>query len=612
MIEIPVIPDTAPFQPHERIWLNGFLAGYFARQSIPQPGLPQENPQRSKSPLLILFGSQTGTAQALAKRMGREALARGLDARVRDAADFAAIEWGAEQVLFIVTSTYGDGDMPDNAQGFWDWLQTEAAAPALGHLRYAVLALGDRNYEHFCAAGKKIDARLEELGAKRLTPRIDCDIDYEGPARDWAQAALASVLETGTGLKDSAGDPSPSSSRIQAVAQPFPSQRDSLAAEEEPKTKDSAVFSRTNPFPADLLRNSCLNKPGSAKEVRHFELSLRASGLTYEAGDALGVVPLNCPMLVNELLAVLRCTGEEMVEAGAGDLPLREALSAHFDITKPSNELLAEIARRAPDCEAAVLLAPGQTAQLRAWLWGRDIVDLLRCLPAPIPCAELVPLLRKLSPRLYSISSSPKAHPGQVHLTVSALRYESHGRKRKGVASTFLADRVGNSERVRVYVQPSRGFKLPKDGNASVIMVGPGTGIAPFRAFLEERQGSGARGRNWLFFGDQRQTTDFLYEEELAAWLKEGHLTRLDTAFSRDQVEKIYVQHQMLARAPELWAWLQEGAHFYVCGDASRMAKDVDAALHQVVEKEGGLDRDAAVEFVNDLKKSQRYQRDVY
>jgi sulfite reductase (NADPH) flavoprotein alpha-component len=346
--------------------------------------------------------------------------------------------------------------------------------------------------------------------------------------------------------------------------------------------------------------------------VRHYELSLEGSGLSYEAGDALGVVPVNCPEAVSELLSALGCTGEEPVSVNETAFSLREALTRHLEITKPSQELLVGIAHRATGSELGLLLKPERAADLKQWLWGRSIVDLLLLLREPFSAVEFVKLLRKLAPRLYSISSSPKAHPGEVHLTVSALRYETHGRTRKGVASTFLADRVGGDDRVKVFVQPSRGFKPPTDSGASAIMVGPGTGIAPFRAFLEERQAQGARGKNWLFFGDQKRATDFLYEEQLIAWRKGGHLNRLDLAFSRDQQEKLYVQHRMLECAPELWSWLQDGAYFYVCGDASRMAKDVDAALHAVAQRGGGLTSEAAARFVKTLRDEKRYQRDVY
>jgi sulfite reductase (NADPH) flavoprotein alpha-component len=308
----------------------------------------------------------------------------------------------------------------------------------------------------------------------------------------------------------------------------------------------------------------------------------------------------------------LNCKGDETVNVGELDIPLREAFARQFDITKPSTELLAAIAKVVPSGELAPLLAPDHTTDLKKWLWGRDVVDVLQLLPLPIPFTELLPLLRKLAPRLYSISSSPKAHPGEVHITVGAVRYESFSRGRKGVASTFLADRVGESECVKVYVQPSHGFKLPARSDTPIIMVGPGTGIAPFRAFLEDRQATGAKGKNWLFFGDQCRASDFLYEEQLTTWHKDSLLNRLDVAFSRDQGEKVYVQHRMREHAADVWSWLEAGAHFYVCGDAARMAKDVDAALHAIVEQAGGRTADEAKAYVQQLRSEKRYQRDVY
>jgi sulfite reductase (NADPH) flavoprotein alpha-component len=592
MVELPVIPENAPFSLEQRVWLNGFLAGYFSRTALPNPATVQ--PAEPTIPLLILFGSQTGNAQGLAKRIAKEATSCGFNARTVDAAEHATVDWKNESSLFVVTSTYGEGDMPDNAQGFWSWLQTDSAN-ALAHLRFAVLALGDTNYAEFCAAGKKIDTRLEQLGASRIFTRADCDVDYEVTAEQWMAGALAAVRSPSC----QSSSPSSASPNLPSVAR-FPNE------------KPAPAFSKANPFPSRLLKNLCLNKAGSAKEVRHFEIDLDGSGLTYEPGDALGVLPINCPALVQNILVQLRCNGEEPVRINETEVPLREALSRYLDITKPSHELLGAVVQRAHNCELVPLLEPGRSADLKNWLWGRGVIDALELLSEPLPAAEFVKLLRKLSPRLYSIASSPKAHPRQVHLTVSAVRYESHGRARKGVASTFLADRAVEADSTRVFVQSSHGFKLPKSGDTSIIMVGPGTGVAPFRAFLEERQVTGAQGKNWLFFGDQKHSTDFLYEEELTKWLRDGHLTRLDLAFSRDQVEKIYVQHRMLGHAAELWSWLQEGAHFYVCGDASRMAKDVDAALHTIAERAGGLDAETAAQFVEKLKTDKRYQRDVY
>ena len=469
-------------------------------------------------------------------------------------------------------------------------------APALPHLNYSVLALGDTNYPAFCQFGKSCDERFEQLGAKRVHPRVDCDVDYEAPAKTWTEGVFTALISS-PGAAPTAS-PAPASEASAA-----------LTAAEAPQG-----FGRKNPFPARLLVNRKLTGEGSGKEVRHFEISLAGSGLTYEVGDALGIIPSNCPALVSELIAALGCDGEEAVAAPVGaETSLRAALTQHYDIAKSSNDLLKAAAGRMPDDTLRSMLAPERSADLKSWLWGREVIDVLLAMGAKFTAAELIPLLKKLQPRLYSISSSPKAHPDEVHLTIGAVRYDTHGRARKGICSTFLADRCSAETPVPVFVQVSHGFRLPASGETPVIMCGPGTGIAPFRAFLEERIATGAKGPNWLFFGDQKRSTDFLYREEtLEGWLGDGHLARLDLAFSRDQAEKIYVQNRMLENAMELWAWLQEGAHFYVCGDASRMAKDVDAALHQIAETAGGLSKEAAAEYVSKLKSDKRYQRDVY
>lgn len=514
------LPDTAPFDTTQRAWINGYLAGLLAAAKTQ----PQTAEAPSRGPLLFLFGSQTGSSEALARKFSKESRAAGFDSRVLCMEDHASIDFSAEKRVILVTSTYGDGDMPDNAQGFWDFLKTEGA-PGLGHMEFSVLALGDTNYVQFCEAGKKFDARLEELGARRVHPRADCDTDYEEPAAAWF-----------SGLMKAFGS-------------------EAVASEKE------TGFGKANPYPATLKTNRCLNAEGSAKDTRHFEILLDGSGLSYEVGDALGVMPKNCPDFVLEILSSAGLEKDE---------DLREKLIHQYDL-KP---FLTELPQAGTSAEA--LIAP----------------------------------LKKLQPRLYSISSSPKANPGEVHLTVGIVRYEMNGRPRKGVCSTFLAERSEGT--VPVFVHPSPGFKPPKDPAAPMIMVGPGTGIAPFRAFLQERKATGASGPNWLFFGDQRQAHDFLYREELEAWQQEGFLTRLDTAFSRDQSEKIYVQDRMLENAGELWRWLENGAHFYVCGDAARMAKDVDSALHKVCETAGGLSPEEAAAYIQQLKSQKRYCRDVY
>ena len=522
-------------------------------QKQPLPAAAAPSP--SLGPLLFLYGSQTGSAEGLAKRFAREARKQGFETRVVGMENHGTIDLTKEKRLVVVTSTYGDGEMPDNAQPFWDFLKN-GTAPRLENLEYSVLALGDRNYVQFCEAGKAIDTRLEELGAKRIHPRTDCDVDYEGPSAEWF-AGLIKLLE-GTAA------PSPAAAAQVAVA-------DAVMAVEETATTPS--FGKSNPFPAVLKTNRVLNAPGSAKETRHLEIILEGSGLDYEVGDALGVVPTNCPDFVGEILDAAGLDGEEAVKAPDGsEMPLRLALLQKFDL-KP---FLSDLPQKAASA------------------------------------AEFATPLRKLQPRLYSISSSPKAHPGEVHLTVAIVRYELNGRSRKGVCSTFFADRVGADTKVPVFVHKSPSFKLPADGSRPVIMVGPGTGIAPFRAFLEERRAVGASGRNWLFFGDQKAASDFLYREELEAMLKDGFLGRLDTAFSRDQAEKVYVQNRMMENGGEIWSWLQEGGYFYVCGDARRMAKDVDAALHKIAETAGSLSPEQAADYVKKLKSEKRYLRDVY
>ena len=565
MSTIPLIPESAPFSPEQRAWLNGFLAGLFNRAPASVSQLSNLSPQLV--PLTLLFGTQTGTAETLAKQAAKEAGKRGFAPTVLDMAAVTAAQLAQHPNLLVITSTYGDGEPPDNAKA----LHTELASitSELSAVRFSVCALGDTNYTLFCQCGKDFDARLEKLGAQRITPRADCELDYEASFTTWLDTALRALGSAATPVELPTLNP-------QLSTAPLP----------EP-------YSKKNPFPAPVLAVRNLNAPGSAKEVNHVEFSLEGSGLVYEAGDALGVIPQNCPELVAAVLAALGSDGEEPVPTPAGDLPLRLALLRHYDLGKPP---------------AALLEALGVTAAAPI----HDVHDALRAAPATPPIAALIPHFRKLQPRLYSISSSPKAHPGQVHLTVGAVRYDLHGRIRKGVASTFLAERALVHGTAAVFVHSNKGFRPPASGDTPMIMIGPGTGIAPFRAFLHERAATGAKGKNWLFFGDQKSSTDFLYREELAALQSSGILTRLDLAFSRDQKEKIYVQNRMLETAGELYAWLEAGGCFYVCGDASRMAKDVDAALHQIIELAGKKSPEEAAAYVQSLKTAKRYQRDIY
>jgi len=610
MNQVPYIPSSAPFTPEQRAWLNGYLTGLFADANAGErnapaqlAGLPAEKP----GPLLVMYGSQTGTAEQLARRFAADAEKRGFAPRVLELNSFGSVDIAQENRLIIVTSTWGDGDPPDNAAGFWQLLNSNAAPP-LDHLSYSVLALGDRTYSDFCGAGKKFDERLEQLGAKRIHPRAECDVDYETTAKAWMEAVCAELAKAGQ------------ASRIPENRNCNPPIQLTTGPEAASSTQAAGgtpalPYSRSRPFPARVITNRKLNAPGSAKDTRHIEISLKGSGLTYEVGDALGVLPTNCPALVNDILHALGCDGEEGVpDAPETEISLRQALLTRRQVTQPSMDFLEALAERSGDAELKSLLLPARKTDLDTFLHGREVVDLVSSFPAVrFEPVEFVRLLRKLQPRLYSISSSPTAHPCEVHLTVAIVRYESHGRQRKGVCSTFLADRVEpNLTPLPVFVQTAHGFRLPAEGDRPIIMIVPGTGIAPFRAFLEERRARGAKGRNWLFFGDQCRAHDFLYRDELEAMHAEGSLTRLDTAFSRDQAEKIYVQHRMLEHARELWEWLEEGAHVYVCGDARRMAKDVDAALHEIIQRASGNDGAHADEYVRQLKTERRYQRDVY
>ncbi|MBE2203839.1 MAG: sulfite reductase subunit alpha [Chthoniobacterales bacterium] len=580
----PYIPDTAPFTSAQRSWLNGFLAGLFS--STPESAAP---PAAAQKTVNIYFGSESGNSEALAKLIAKAAKKQGLASQAVGLDKVRLADLAAQTFALIVTSTFGDGEPPANAVAFQEELLSDAA-PRLENLHYAVLALGDTNYEQFCKFGIEVDARLEALGARRLYERADCDVAYEDAAAAW-QTGVFQVIAT---MPDTAP----------AAAAAAPPARTAPPAD--------AGYSKTHPFPAALITNRKLTADTSAKETRHIEISLAGSGLTYEVGDALGVLPTNCPALVDDILRALNCDGEEAVPTPDGvEVPLRTALLRHYEITKIPAPLLKVIAERSADKTLADLLIPEARDALNHYLHGRETLDLLADFASvAFSAPEFVSHLRKLQPRLYSISSSLHAFPDQVHLTVATVRYDSHGRSRKGVCSTFLADRTNGT--VPVFVHVSKGFRLPASDDTPIIMVGPGTGIAPFRAFLHDRKARGAKGKNWLFFGDQKASTDFLYRDELEGLRADGHLTRLDTAFSRDQSEKIYVQHRMRENAAALWAWLQDGAYFYVCGDAQRMARDVDAALHTVAETAGGLSAEAAAAFVQKLKSDKRYMRDVY
>ncbi|WP_315309039.1 sulfite reductase subunit alpha [Pantoea vagans] len=585
-MKIPYIPEDAPFNGEQKYWLAGFLAGLHSRLLVLED---KQQPAAgtgaaATTQLHILYGSQTGNAEALAQTAAKSARAKGLVPVVQALGDVDLDVFATMRHVLIVTSTYGEGEMPDNAQLFWDAISA-STAPRLEQMHFAVLAIGDTGYDGFCQAGKFIDMRLEQLGAKRVVDRIDCDIDYEEPSSEWLNSSMpqfaASAGSSGTVLE---------------------------SAPEAPVIPGS---NKSNPYAAALITNKRLSGEQSAKDIRHFEFDLSDSGLKYEAGDALGVIPVNEPSLVSLLLTQLNADYQTPVPGF--DRSLGDLLTYQFEISEPSRKLIEWVGQNTTNQELRHVLQHDDKDALGVWLWGKDTLDLLQLeLTRTLAVPEFVALLRPLQHRAYSISSSSKAHPNQVHLTVASVRYHSGGRNRGGVCSTYLAERVRRGEKPAIFISPNKAFRVPANNSAPLIMVGPGTGIAPFRAFLQERQATGAQGKNWLFFGDQHQEHDFIYQDELLAWRDNGLLTRLDLAFSRDQEKKIYVQSRMLEQGAELYAWLQEGAYFYVCGDASRMAKDVDNALYEVVRQFGGLSTERAADYVDQLKKEKRYLRDVY
>lgn len=589
-----MLPESSPFSPDQRKSLDSLLAGFDALQRGWLSGFlasgstavaPAVAPAAAAK-LTVLYGTESGNSEELADRTVKEAKKKGFKAVMKNMSDISPADLLKVENLLVIVSTWGEGDAPETAAAFHKAFMEEDLK--LDQVKFSVCALGDTSYERFCEIGKQFDARLEKLGAKRVFSRVDCDVDYEDAYSEWFASAITELTP--------------------ASAVP------ALAAHTGYSSPVTVEFGKKNPFQSEVGDNVMLNGEGSAKETVHVELSLEGSGLTYEPGDALAVQPQNCVAMVKDVLAAAKLVGTEEVEVkGVGKKLLADALREDFDITALSKAVLKKLAAVTESKALDELLTDDAKDKLREYIDGREIIDaLIDFAPKGLSAEALTGIFRKLPIRLYSIASSPLAHPDEVHLTVAAVRYETHGRMRKGVCSTFLADVAKAGESVPVFVQPNKNFRLPADGNTPIIMVGPGTGVAPFRSFVEHRAAIEATGKNWLFFGDQHYTYDFLYQLEWQDFLKDGALTKLDLAFSRDQPEKVYVQDKMIEQGEELYKWLEEGAHFYVCGDASRMAADVHEALISVVENYGAKSRKEAEEYVDNLKKTKRYQRDVY
>ncbi|SEB74678.1 assimilatory sulfite reductase (NADPH) flavoprotein subunit [Paenibacillus sp. GP183] len=578
------------------IWLSGYLA------ALPKTASPvivntSVQPVPAASPVsqevTVLFGSQTGNCQRLAKGLTKQLEERGFQVSLSSMIEFKSNNLKKIRNLLILVSTHGEGDPPDNALPFYEFLNSKRA-PQLDDLQYSVLALGDSSYEFYCQTGKDFDRRLEELGGKRLSPRVDCDLDFDEPAAEWIKHVLGSLNEK-TGVS------------VIPV--------ETNEAVEKALNTDQQAYSRTSPFAAELLENLNLNGRGSKLETRHLELSLEGSNLQYEPGDCLGIYPENHPDLVDTLIEEMGWKPEDIVPASkkGDELPLREALLRSYEITVLTKPLLEQAAQLSSNKGLQELVTPGHEEELRAYLINRDLLDLVQDFSLKgTPAREFVSILRKMPARLYSIASSSKANPDEVHLTIRTVRYEAHGRDRYGVCSIQCAERLQPGASLPVYVHDNPNFKLPANADTPIIMIGPGTGVAPFRSFLAEREEVGAGGKTWLFYGDQHFSTDFLYQIDWQRWLKEGLLTRMDVAFSRDTDKKIYVQHRMMEKSRDVFQWLEEGACVYVCGDEKNMAHDVHNTLLTILEREGSMSPEEASAYLTELQQQKRYQRDVY
>jgi sulfite reductase (NADPH) flavoprotein alpha-component len=578
---------VARLSPAQRLWLSGYLAGSLAREM--QGSLEGLQAAPASIPTTILFGSESGNAKALARQLAQRFAARGAPHRVLDMLECRKSDLEQAGQLVAIVSTHGDGDPPERAVPFFELLSGRRA-PRLSQTRFAVLALGDSSYEQYCAAGRRLDARLEELGALRALPRVECDVDFASSSSGWMESVLGGFAA-----------PDGEAPRIQTS---------SGAASAPAAPAVAQVWTRRNPFAAEILANHPLTARGSTKDVRHMELSIQGSGILYEPGDALGIVPRNPSAEVDVLLARLAFSPEAPVEAAQRETSLREALMERFEIAVLSPGFVRRYAEATGDAGLAGLA--GESAALRDWLYGRDLRDLIaEHPPRNLDARAFAQLLSPLAPRLYSVASSLRAAPDEVHLTIGVVSHESHGRARRGVVSGAVAGKEEGAT-LPVYLHRNEGFRLPADPATPIVMIGAGTGVAPYRGFLAEREAAGAPGRNWLFFGDRSFELDFLYQAEWLAWRRSGLLTRLDVAFSRDQPSKVYVQHRLQEQGAGLWRWLQEGAHLYVCGDASRMAPDVEQALLEVTRTHGGLDEQAAQEYLKQLRRERRYQKDVY
>jgi sulfite reductase (NADPH) flavoprotein alpha-component len=574
-------------EPQAR-WIAGYFAGFTAAITRGDGPVALAPAQAAGRTVTVLYGTETGNAAALARGLEASLKAEGVNATAADMAKYKGRQLKDEQDVLIIVSTYGEGDPPQPAVGFFEFIEG-SRAPKLEGVRFAVLALGDSTYEFYCEAGKRLDKRFEELGAERIADRVDCDIDYDDPAALWS-AAMVEKLKVEAAA---AGASAPASG-----ANPFPAA--------------ATAYDKRNPFQATVLESIKITGRFSSKETRHIEIDIEGSGLRYEPGDALGIVSTNEPHRIAELLDATGLNGDAQISLKGDTVRLASALESYYEITQAAPRFIEQWAKLSGASQLAELVSAEQMAKAE-FLHNNHVMDIVRQFPVGnIAAEDFVAGLRPVQPRLYSIASSQNAVGDEVHLTINPVRYELHGSARNGVASAHVCDRIKQGDQLPIFIQHNPHFALPKDDNRPVIMVGPGTGIAPFRAFLQEREYRGASGKNWLFFGERNFRSDFLYQVELQDHLANGVLSELDVAFSRDAGAKVYVQHRMLEKAAQLYAWLEDGAHFYVCGDADHMAKDVEAALLTVIAEQRGCSAEDAGDYLTRLIAEERYQRDVY
>ena len=585
---------TNSLTKEQLVWISGYLAGFSAQNStiatIEPEVIPATAASTTQSKLTILYGSRTGNGEGLAKKAQKLATELGIPVALKSMANYKTRDLQSEKNLLVIVSTHGEGEPPFAARELHEFIYSKRA-PKLEGVNYAVLALGDSSYFQFCKTGKDFDEQLEKLGAKRLVSRIACDVDFEEPAETWLKSTLPAF---GTG-----------ETVVQKTTPQF------RMVTPSPKGEKTVGHSKKNPFPAPVFEKISLHGKGTKRQTLHIELSTEnAPGLDYEPGDAAGVFPVNSIELINGVLTETGLDAGDPVLVNGKEKKLESALYKDVELSKITTDVVARFLQFAPNEQLQKLTE--DTDKFREYLEGRDIVDLLQDYPVKIDAMNLIKILRPLQPRYYSISSSPKAFPGELHLTVGVVNYENSGREKRGTCSTFLSEMSVEDEKVPIFIEANPGFRLPEDDETPIIMVGAGTGIAPYRAFVQHRELADKPGKSWLFFGNRNFETEFLYQAEWQDFLKTGALTKMDVAFSRDGDKKVYVQDRLLEKASEVYQWLEDGAHFYICGDMKNMARHVQDTLVKIVEKQGAMSKEHAQEYVDNLEKDRRLQLDVY